>query len=165
MDGVTTAEKLHRILGEKTVLLLFAYDCKEIEEAAGYAGIQSILSKPFFVTNFKRCIEQARKEQQLQGKGQATEKEKMTLKGMRFLIADDNDLNAEILEELLKMEGADCDRAVNGKEAVEMFARAEEGRYNIILMDIKMPVMNGYDATKEIRRLKKKEAAKIPILP
>ena len=56
-----------------------------------------------------------------------------------------------------------CDRAVNGKEAVEMFARAEEGRYNIILMDIKMPVMNGYDATKEIRRLKKKEAAKIPI--
>lgn len=91
----------------KTVLLLFAYDCKEIEEAAGYAGIQSILSKPFFVTNFKRCIEQARKEQQLQGKGQATEKEKMTLKGMRFLIADDNDLNAEILEELLKMEGAD----------------------------------------------------------
>lgn len=115
------------------------------------------------MTNFKRCIEQARKEQQLQGKGQATEKEKMTLKGMRFLIADDNDLNAEILEELLKMEGADCDRAVNGKEAVEMFARAEEGRYNIILMDIKMPVMNGYDATKEIRRLKKKEAAKIPI--
>lgn len=163
MDGVTTAEKLHQILGEKTVLLLFAYDCKEIEEAAGYAGIQSILSKPFFVTNFKRCIEQARKEQQLQGKGQATEKEKMTLKGMRFLIADDNDLNAEILEELLKMEGADCDRAVNGKEAVEMFARAEEGRYNIILMDIKMPVMNGYDATKEIRRLEKKEAAKIPI--
>ena len=51
----------------------------------------------------------------MQGKGQATEKEKMTLKGMRFLIADDNDLNAEILEELLKMEGADCDRAVNGK--------------------------------------------------
>ena len=99
----------------------------------------------------------------MQGKEQATEKEKMTLKGMRFLIADDNDLNAEILEELLKMEGADCDRAVNGKEAVEMFARAKEGRYNIILMDIKMPVMNGYDATKEIRRLRKKKAAEIPI--
>ncbi len=101
----------------------------------------------------------------MQGKGQATEKREMTLKGMRFLIADDNDLNAEILEELLKMEGADCDRAVNGKEAVEMFARAEEGRYNIILMDIKMPVMNGYDATKEIRDLRRRQQRKIPILP
>ena len=83
---------------------------------------------------------------------------------MRFLIADDNDLNAEILEELLKMEGADCDRAVNGKEAVEMFARAEEGRYNIILMDIKMPVMNGYEATRAIRRSSHELAKTIPII-
>lgn len=163
IDGIATAERLHKLLGEQMMLLLFAYDCKEIEELASQAGIQGILSKPFFVTNFKRSIEHVRKEQQDAGNAKNSEPEKMSLKGMRFLLADDNDLNAEILEELLKMEGADCDRAVNGKEAVEMFASAKEGRYNIILMDIKMPVMNGYDATKEIRKLKKKEAAEIPI--
>ncbi len=85
------------------------------------------------------------------------------LQGMRFLCAEDNELNAEILTELLKIEGAECTICENGEEILKAFEQSAPGDYDMILMDVQMPVMNGYDATKEIRRLKKKEAAKIPI--
>lgn len=87
-----------------------------------------------------------------------------SLEGMHFLAAEDNEINAEILEELLDMEGADCEIVENGQLAVERFERSAEGEFDAILMDVQMPVMNGHDATKEIRALKRSDATKIPII-
>ncbi len=86
------------------------------------------------------------------------------LKGLLFLVAEDIELNAEILSEMLDMEGAKCEFAVNGKEAVEKFVNSEKGHYDAIFMDVQMPVMNGYEATKQIRLSSHPEAATIPIV-
>jgi CheY-like chemotaxis protein len=83
---------------------------------------------------------------------------------MRFLAAEDNDINADILTELMDMEGAVVERASNGQEAVDMFEKAEPGYYDMILMDIHMPIKNGYQAAAAIRNLDKPDAAEIPII-
>ena len=83
---------------------------------------------------------------------------------MRFLCAEDNELNAEILTELLKIEGAECTICENGKKLVETFGQSVPGEYDMILMDVQMPVMNGYEATKAIRRSSHELAKKIPII-
>lgn len=83
---------------------------------------------------------------------------------IRILVAEDNDLNAEIVKELLEMEGASAERAVNGQEAVERFLSGEQGRYQLILMDIKMPLKNGYEAAEEIRRSSHPDAETVPII-
>ncbi len=86
------------------------------------------------------------------------------MEGMLFLVAEDIDLNAEILKEMLKMEGADCELASNGKEALELFEQSEKGYYDMILMDVQMPVMNGYEATAAIRSSSHPDAGTIPII-
>ena len=86
------------------------------------------------------------------------------LKGLLFLVAEDNELNAEILFEMMELEGAQCELAVNGQEAVEMFLRSEPGHYDMILMDVQMPVMNGYEATRKIRASDHPRAGGIPIV-
>ena len=86
------------------------------------------------------------------------------MEGLHFLAAEDNEINAEILTEILSMEGADCEIAENGKIALERFMKAKEGEFDAILMDVQMPVMNGYEATKAIRALNRKDAEKIPII-
>ena len=87
-----------------------------------------------------------------------------TLKGMRFLCAEDNELNAEILMELLKIEGAECIICENGERVLEAFEQSAPGYYDMILMDVQMPVMNGYDATRAIRRSTHELAKTIPII-
>ena len=86
------------------------------------------------------------------------------LEGLKVLVAEDNDINAEILEELLSYEGISCDRTVNGQEALERFLQTKPGYYDAILMDIQMPVMNGYDAARAIRNLDRPDAETIPIV-
>ena len=92
------------------------------------------------------------------------EEENNSLEGLHFLAAEDNMINAEILSEILSMEGASCEVAENGKLVLERFERAQEGEFDAILMDVQMPVMNGYDATRAIRALNRSDAAKIPII-
>lgn len=86
------------------------------------------------------------------------------LKGLHFLVAEDNDINAEILSELLDMEGASCEIAENGQLVLERFERSAVGEFDAILMDVQMPVMNGYEASKKIRLLKRPDANGIPII-
>ena len=88
----------------------------------------------------------------------------MTLAGLHFLAAEDNEINAEILEEILSIEGAGCEVVENGQQAIERFSKAAEGEFDAILMDVQMPVMNGYDATRAIRALEREEARTIPII-
>jgi len=86
------------------------------------------------------------------------------LSGLHILAAEDNDLNAEILTELLEMSGASCDIAKNGQLALERFEQSAPGQYDLILMDVQMPVMNGYEATRAIRKCSHPEAKSIPII-
>ena len=86
------------------------------------------------------------------------------LKGMHFLAAEDNEINAEILAELLEIEGASCELAENGRLAVELFRRSEPGKFDAILMDVQMPVMNGHEAARAIRSMERQDAGGIPII-
>ena len=86
------------------------------------------------------------------------------LNGLHFLVAEDNEINAEILSELLDVEGATCEIMENGQLVVERFEKAAEGEFDAILMDVQMPVMNGYEASRAIRALKRRDAGEIPII-
>lgn len=149
MDGIQTARKIRAMLPEHIpILLLTAYEWDEIEEEALAAGIDGFLAKPFFLTSFKQAIVTVQaKEQKLPG----TEDSDHILAGITILAAEDNELNAEILLELLNMNNVVCDLVSNGQELVEAFEKSEPGQYDLILTDIQMPVMNGYDAARAIR--------------
>ena len=94
----------------------------------------------------------------------AEDMEEISLEGLHLLAAEDNEINAEILSELLNIEGVSCEIVENGKIASERFADSEEGKFDAILMDVQMPVMNGYEATRAIRALKRDDAVQIPII-
>ena len=147
-------------LKHKPVMILITDDWEEIAGEAREAGIYDFIQNPFFLSTFMQLMDNIVSRA-------STMKEtddKNVLDGMRFLAAEDNDINADILSELMHMEGAEVERAANGQEAVEMFERAEPGYYDMILMDIQMPLLNGYQATKVIRKLDKADAATIPII-
>lgn len=160
---VGTIQNIHNQLkGNKTLLLLMDYDWSDIEDQAREAGVDAFMQKPFFTTTLRQTIGNLRARESKK-KGEMAE-ESGALKGMFFLAAEDNELNAEILQEMLKMEGAGCEIASNGQEVVKLFYRSKPGYYDMILMDVQMPIMNGYEATKTIRRLNHKDAASIPII-
>lgn len=101
---------------------------------------------------------------QQNGSNTAESAERNNLSGLHFLAAEDNDINAEILIEILSIEGAACEVVENGRMVVERFASAAKGEFDAILMDVQMPVMNGYDATRAIRALPREDAVTIPII-
>ena len=171
LNGVETARKIREEIGKDVpILVLTSYDWSEIEEEAREAGINAFMSKPFFVSTFWQVIRPlfadltAQQEKRESAGDTAGEDQARVMAGRHFLVAEDNELNAEILTEMLSMEGADCDLAVNGAEAVEMFRRSAPGEYDMVLMDVQMPVMNGYEATRQIRACGHPAAARIPIV-
>lgn len=151
MDGVRTAQAIRKLLGENIpILLISAYDWSEIEKEAKEAGINGFICKPLFKsTLFYGLRHYAGQEEERQD----LEEEEFELSGKRILLAEDNDLNWEIAEELFSEEGLKLERAENGQICVEMFQKSEEGYYDAILMDIRMPVMTGYEAAWAIRKL------------
>lgn len=164
MDGVETARLIREQVGtDVPILVLTSYDWSEIETEARRVGINAFMPKPFFVSTLWQTIKPLFLEQTEQ-KNHSDEKAENVMNGKLFLVAEDNELNAEILKEMLSMEGVSCELAVNGLEAVEMFKKSEPGHYDLILMDVQMPVMNGYEATKQIRSCDHTEAMTIPIV-
>ncbi len=163
MDGVQTARLIREKVGAHIpILVLTSYDWSEIEDEARAAGINAFMPKPFFATTFFQTIKPLFSGAE---KPEApAPAEEGVLNGRRFLVAEDNELNAEILTEMLDIEGARCEVAVNGKIALEMFEKSEPGYYDLILMDVQMPVMNGYEATKAIRNSSHPSAKSIPII-
>lgn len=164
MDGVETARRLRTIASEQTpLLLLTAHDWEDIQEEAVRAGIDEFLGKPFFVSAFREKLleimrEQGREEQDAPGI------EEGILRGRHFLVAEDNEINAEILSDLLDMEEASCEIVENGKLAVEHFKRMQPGSFDAVLMDVQMPIMSGYEASRAIRALEREDAGTIPII-
>ena len=161
IDCIGMAKQVREILpAHIPILFLTASGAEGMEEALQIRNT-GILSKPFFVSAFKEKILEMQAEQNEEKIIGSTSG---TLGGLHFLAAEDNEINAEILEELLSIEGADCEIVENGQLVVERFMKAAEGEFDAILMDVQMPVMNGYDATKAIRALNSKDAKEIPII-
>ena len=161
LDGVEmTREIRKRVGGGVPILIVSAYDWSDIEEEAIAAGAHGFISKPLFKSNLyiglSRFVE-----------GHSVEEKKAEAKsdftGKRILLAEDNDLNWEIAEDLLTEAGFELDRAENGKMCLDMFEKSEIGEYDAVLMDIRMPLMNGYEAAMAIRALDR-EDKELPII-
>ncbi len=161
MDGIQTARELRRQLGNDVpILLMSAYDWTEIEDEARAAGISRFLMKPLFRSTLFYGLKPfmgAVDEQPVE------EKPKLQFSDKRVLVAEDNELNWEIANELLGDLGLTLDWAENGEVCANLFRNSEPGYYDAILMDIRMPIMDGYEATDTIRAMDRPDAD-IPII-
>ena len=161
MDGVETTRKIRAILGgESAIIILTAYNWDDILDEAVSAGVNSFIAKPLSVTSVLDEFERA-----LQKESESSPKpRKAELSGRRVLLAEDMEINAEIMMELLEMRDMKAEHAENGKIAVEMFASHPENWYDAILMDMRMPEMDGLQATVVIRAMNRADAKTIPII-
>lgn len=164
IDGIETARRMHAKLGPNIpILLISAYDWSEIEDDARAAGISGFISKPLFKSTLFYGLRQFTEVTHEAAVNMEPKKKEISLEGKRLLIAEDNDLNWEIAELLLTSIGLIVEHAENGQICVDKLLAAKPGTYDAILMDIRMPVMNGIEATTVIRGLKK-DYNKIPII-
>ena len=162
MNGIETARELrHKFGDEMPILIISAYDWSDIEEEAREAGISGFISKPLFKSTLYHGL--------LQYMGSSQEKEEVQkapskdFSGVRILLAEDNDINYEIANELLTAIGIEIEWAQNGQICVDMFEKSDKGYYDAILMDIRMPIMSGYEAARKIRSLTRQDAG-LPIV-
>lgn len=163
MDGLHTAREIRKHLGENVpILIISAYDWSEIEEEATEAGIQGFIAKPLFKSNLFLGLKHYMLDESEKEEKKESDLHNRFL-GKKILLAEDNDLNWEIAEDLLSEVGFELERAENGKICVEKFEQSAQGYYNVVLMDIRMPIMNGYDAAQAIRALARPDA-NLPII-
>lgn len=165
MDGIEAARRIRKRLGKDiTIIVLTSYDYSEIEDEARRAGVDAFITKPLFRSRLAATLKDV-----VSGRPERSAKD--YLKGFeeadysdkRVLIVEDNDLNREIAVEIVGMTGVRIDTAENGKEAVDKIEKFPEDWYNLVFMDIQMPVMNGYETTAAIRTLSGKRGS-IPIV-
>ncbi len=162
IEGIEKVKKIHEFVWDTmAILFLVDHDAKGIEEVSQMQNT-GILTKPFLATAFQQKIMEM--QAQRDGKEQMEGTDMDNLEGLHLLAAEDNEINAEILSEILSMEGATCEIAENGQLVLERFKNSKEGEFDAILMDVQMPVMNGYEATRAIRALARKDASRIPII-
>ena len=160
--GIEAVKRLREALPDAVPIMLMAeFNAEGMEDVLQLNGIDS-LTKPFFVSALRTKIDAMWNEADEPALPEP--EEDGILNGMRFLAAEDNEINAEILTELLDIEGASCEIAVNGQLAVERFQRSAQGEFDAILMDVQMPVMNGHEAARAIRALDREDAGRIPII-
>ena len=166
MDGIATTKAIRKAVGKDVpIIIISAYDWSDIEQEARSAGANAFISKPLFrsrlVKTFnslvasKDSIEQDRPFVGLDA---------IDLKGKRALLVEDNELNAEIAKELLAITGLNIEHAADGAEAVDKISECADGYYDFIFMDIQMPRMNGYDATRAIRAMNRNYCHQVPII-
>ena len=164
MNGIEVTRQIRALHDDTPIIILTAYDWSDIEAEAKAAGVTAFCSKPMFMSNLRNTLmtaigqKQAREEQ-----GVLSEKTN-DFKGKHILLVEDNELNREIAESILNDYGLVVDTAENGTIAVEKVSTAAPGQYDLILMDVQMPIMDGYTATRRIRELKNPALAGIPIL-
>ena len=166
MDGVETTRRIRSIAGPAPLIIIItAYDYTEIETEAKKAGVDRFLAKPFFASTLYNTLLDIIGHSQSKPKNEGfMPQSKYDFCGKRILLAEDNELNCEIAVELLKMAGAEVVTAADGKQAVVLFTQSEPGTFDLLLMDIQMPVMDGYEATRAIRHSAHPQAESIPIV-
>ncbi len=159
MNGIETVRRIRRVIGEsKPIIILTAYDWSDVEAEAREAGVTAFCEKPLFMSQLRDLLANpvpTPKE---------TKKQTSEHNGKRILLVEDNELNQEIAQTILEDAGFVIETANNGKTAVEIMEKAAPGQYDLILMDIQMPIMNGYEAARQIRALNNPGVSAIPIV-
>ena len=163
-NGIQTAREIRRIVGEEvSIIILTAYDWTEVEIEARKAGVNAFISKPLFRSKIVYTFMEFLGEYP-DNKPQEELKKTLDFTGKRLLLAEDNDLNREIIKELLMETGIEVDTVENGMEALKKVEESPEYYYDIVFMDIQMPKMDGYKATMAIRALQRRDIKELPIL-
>jgi signal transduction histidine kinase/CheY-like chemotaxis protein len=161
MNGIELARNIRRVVGDNVpIIVLTAYDWADIEKEARAAGVTSFCTKPMFLSDLRQCLVECIYPEMAKA---IPEEPKPEFSGERILLVEDNEMNREIAHELLEEVGFVVEDAENGAVAVDMMKNAEENHFSLVLMDIQMPVMDGYEATRLIREIDDKRA-KVPIL-
>lgn len=166
MDGIDAAKEIRRQVGpDVPIIIISAYDWADIEMEARAAGADAFIGKPLFKSRFAHLFRELLSDgEEKSGENDVKELLNENFSGSRALLAEDNELNAEIATELLKMMNVEVEYAENGQAAVDLFAASEQNRYQIIFMDIQMPVMDGNEAARAIRALPRRDAKRVPII-
>ena len=161
MDGIEAARRIRAAVGEGVpILMISAYDWSDMEDIAREAGVNGFINKPLFRSTLYEKINEVLGNVNTRQE----DEEDAGISGIRILVAEDNDINWEIISMMLSMHGVAAERAENGKLAVERISNAKEGDFDLVFMDIQMPVMNGIEATKRIRGLSDPWQSRIPII-
>ena len=163
LSGIETCRRIRAAIGQEApIIILTAYDWTEIEEEAKEAGITVFCAKPLFMSDLKSALLAANHLAEQEEAGASWADTDFT--GKRVLLVEDNELNREIAQAILEETGFTVETAPDGTDAVDMVRRAEEGWYDAVLMDVQMPVMDGYEATRTIRALPRKDVRDLPII-
>ena len=161
MDGVETARRIRALVGpDTTIIMISAYDWSRIEDEARSAGVNCFISKPLFGSTIYDAFARAVNRSEEKG----AEKEREDFSGCRVLLADDNELNREIARTLLEMRGMEVETAEDGQEAADLYRSRGAGYFSAVLMDIRMPRMDGLEATRAMRAMEDEGTDSIPIL-
>lgn len=165
MNGLETVRVIREKLGDDVpIIIISAYDYSDIEEEFISAGADAFITKPLFKSKMLQVLQLFISSGESDAVHAADEKKAPEFYGKRILLAEDNEVNREIVIELLRVHDISVDAAENGRQALEMFDTSDPGTYHAILMDIQMPVLNGYGAAAGIRSLKRSDAQSIPII-
>jgi len=161
MDGIETARRIRKIVGpEVTIVIMTAYDWANIEQQAIEAGVNPFMKKPIFVASLNPAFA----NMDLQKPQAPTPLPQFDFTGKRVLLAEDNVINAEIAKRLLENKHCEVEVVSNGAEAVESFAEKPKEYFSAILMDVRMPIMDGLSASKAIRAMRREDSKTVPIL-
>ena len=166
MNGIETVRRIRMVVGsECPIIILTAYDWSDIEQEAREAGVTAFVSKPLFLSELREVLMNPEQRELLKNEKQKSQIEsKRSYAGKKVLLVEDNELNCEIATAIMEEIGLDVDIAEDGTDAVNIMSSEEGRKYDLIFMDIQMPKMDGYTATREIRTLKDQKCANIPII-
>ena len=164
MNGIEVTRQIRSLGDDTPIIILTAYDWSDIEVEARAAGVTAFCAKPMFMSDIRDTLMTAIGQKQAEQENNILPTANSDFRGRCILLVEDNELNSEIAVEILNEYGFLVDTAENGAEAVEKVTNSTPGNYDLVLMDVQMPVMNGYEATKQLRALDDPALSEITIL-